>query len=97
MSDSQESAVLSELTQAVVSKEESRMGFASHIGDPFTAEQAADAAMLAFTDHLHDPRTVERACQSYFASTDTDWSKLPDGSKEMWRRNIQTILKSALE
>lgn len=97
MSDKKESAVLSELTQAVVSKEESRMGFANHIGDPFTAEQAADAAMLAFTDHMHDPRTVERACQKYFAVTETDWEQLPEQSKQMWRDNVQTILKSALE
>jgi hypothetical protein len=97
LSDNQESAVLSELTQAVVSKEETRMGFANHIGDTFTAEQAADAAIQAFTDHMYDPRTVERACINYFSSTGTDWAQLPDGSKEMWRNNVQTILKSALE
>ena len=96
MTDKQES-VLSELTQGVKEKVTNQKLFADHEQRAFTPQEATDAAMRAFIDHLHDPRTVERACVAYFEATGSHWGQLNDHTQEMWRRNIQAILKAALE
>jgi hypothetical protein len=92
-----ESAVLSELAQGVREKIMNQQAYLVHANEPFTPEEATDAAMRAFSEHLHDPRTIERACINYFKITGTDWGELNERTQDMWRNNMQEILKSALE
>lgn len=97
MSEQQQESVVSGLTLGVREKIMNQKLFLDHIDSALDVNEAADASMRAFTEHLHDPRTVERACEAYFVATGSDWGNLNELTREMWRRNIQAILKSALE
>lgn len=93
----QESTVLGELTQLVMTKETNRKLFADHEQREFTPEEATEGAMQVFTSHLHDPLTIERACIAYFKQTGTNWGDLNELTKEMWRKNVQAMMKAVLE
>lgn len=97
MSEQQQESVLSELALGVREKIMNQKLFLDHVNAPLDPEEATNASMRAFSEHLHDPRTVERACAEYFRSTGSDWNSLNELTQEMWRRNVQAILKSVLE
>lgn len=97
MTEQQQESVTSELTLGVREKIMNQKLFLDHIGSPLDVEEAADASMRAFTEHMYDPRTVERACEAYFKATGSNWGDLNELTKNMWRKSIQAILKSALE
>jgi hypothetical protein len=97
LSEQQQESVLSALTLEVRMKIMNQKLFLDHINSALDPDEAADAAMRAFTEHLQDPRTVERACEKYFINTGSDWGQINELTKDMWRKNVQAILSSALE